>query len=159
MIDNPNPTLDNNDNRETNLDNELEIIQNSDSASVDTNPVSKKETAFVSEQKSPNVDRSGLRNVPADRYREETSAELTDSRPKSFQINDNSEKSSAGTGIGITALVVSIISLFMMPVFLGIVGIVLGFIARGRGARSLGSWAIGVGALSIVVGIFIMPFF
>jgi hypothetical protein len=159
MIDNPNPTLDNKDNQNANLDNELENIQNSDPASLDTNPVSKKETASVPEQKTQNVNRSGLRNVPADRYREETAAELTGSRPKNFKTNDNSEKSTAGTGIGITALVVSIISLFMMPVFLGIVGIVLGFIARGRGARSLGSWAIGVGALSIVVGIFIMPFF
>jgi hypothetical protein len=36
---------------------------------------------------------------------------------------------------------------------------VLGFVARRRGAESLGAWAIGLGAISIIVGIFVLPFF
>ncbi|MEY8742071.1 hypothetical protein AB9M62_21590 [Bacillales bacterium AN1005] len=46
-----------------------------------------------------------------------------------------------------------------MPIRSGIVGIVVGFVARRRGAVTLGSWAIALGALSIIIGRFIAPFF
>jgi hypothetical protein len=36
---------------------------------------------------------------------------------------------------------------------------VLGFVARRRGAEGLGAWAIGIGAISIILGMFILPFF
>ena len=41
----------------------------------------------------------------------------------------------------------------------GAAGIIIGFIARRRGATGLGAWAIGIGAVSIIVGIFILQFF
>ncbi|KAB2338535.1 DUF4190 domain-containing protein [Cytobacillus depressus] len=96
-------------------------------------------------------------------YNEETSAEIA--APMSFDrdrdvVNDvDRETETAGRGMGIAGLVLSIISLFVFPVLFGAVGIVLGFIARRRGALSLGSWAIGIGVVSIVVGMFILPFF
>lgn len=64
-----------------------------------------------------------------------------------------------GRGLGILALALSIISLFFLPVILGAAGIIVGFIARRRGATATGSWAIGIGIVSIILGIFIMPFF
>lgn len=64
-----------------------------------------------------------------------------------------------GTGYGRFALVLSILSLFFLPIILGAAGIILGFIARRKGALTLGSWAIGIGVVSIIVGTFILPFF
>ncbi|MGM0874283.1 MAG: DUF4190 domain-containing protein [Bacillota bacterium] len=64
-----------------------------------------------------------------------------------------------GRGMGFLALALSVISLFILPVILGAAGIIVGFIARRRGAKALGAWAIAIGAVSIVLGIFIMPFF
>jgi len=97
-------------------------------------------------------------------YTEETSAELA--APISYDRNldkaDNDgdrEIATAGRGVGFAALILSIISLFALPVLFGATGIILGFVARGRGARSLGSWAIGIGVVSIIVGMFILPFF
>ena len=94
-------------------------------------------------------------------YLEETSAEMT--APVSFErrnnVEDRKETEASGRGIGFAALILSIISLFVAPILFGAAGIVLGFVARRRGAQGLGSWAIGIGAVSIIVGIFILPFF
>ncbi len=97
------------------------------------------------------------------RYREETAAEIAAPVPVSVrknQVQNRSEGMAAGgTGIGTLGLALSILSLFVMPILFGAAGIVLGFVARKRGAEGLGAWAIGIGAISIVVGIFILPFF
>ncbi|UTI41743.1 DUF4190 domain-containing protein [Niallia sp. RD1] len=102
--------------------------------------------------------------TPVD-YLEETSAEITPpmtynatTRPVTSDVGRDREVV-GGKGIGITALLISILSLFVMPIILGIVGIVLGFVARSRGASALGTWAISLGAISIIIGIFIAPFF
>lgn len=98
-------------------------------------------------------------------YREETAAEITAPQPN--RMNDTFEKardrtdgvSFGGTFVGVIAVILSILSLFTMPFLFGILGIIGGFISRNRGAKSMGSWAIGIGVLSIIVGIFILPFF
>ena len=46
----------------------------------------------------------------------------------------------------------------MLPVLLGACGIIVGYIARRRGAGALGGWAMGIGIVSLVLGIFITPF-
>jgi hypothetical protein len=105
-------------------------------------------------------------NQPSE-YREETAAEIAAPVPvtrpvfreRSKADNREGTGTNAGTGIGWAALALSILSLFVMPILFGAVGIVLGFVARRRGAEGLGAWAIGIGAVSIIVGIFILPFF
>jgi hypothetical protein len=100
-------------------------------------------------------------------YKEETAAEIAAPVPitrPSFQERSKDSSGAgtgtkAGTGMGWAALALSILSLFVMPILFGAAGIVLGFVARRRGAESLGAWAIGIGAISIIVGIFILPFF
>jgi hypothetical protein len=98
-------------------------------------------------------------------YREETAAEMTVPRVNrvnnTFTDNRNETNGVAfgGTIVGVIALILSILSLFTMPFLFGIIGIIGGFYSRSRGAKSLGSWAIGIGAVSIIVGIFILPFF
>ncbi|WP_261129491.1 DUF4190 domain-containing protein [Bacillus sp. Marseille-Q3570] len=64
-----------------------------------------------------------------------------------------------GRGMGIFAIALSILSLFFLPVLLGAAGIIVGFFARRRGARTLGNWAIGLGIASIVISLIFAPFF
>ncbi|HEY9577836.1 MAG TPA: DUF4190 domain-containing protein [Pseudobacillus sp.] len=95
-------------------------------------------------------------------YKEETAAELTEPAPSRQQEQPDTQKNkttTGGRGIGYTGLIISILALFIMPVLLGIVGIALGFFARGRGEQSLGTWAIGIGAAAVIMGLFVLPFF
>lgn len=61
-------------------------------------------------------------------------------------------------GMGWLAVVLSIVSFFIMPVLLGAAGIILGFMAKRRGADTLGNTAIIAGAISIVLTLFFAPF-
>ena len=96
------------------------------------------------------------------RYKEETSAEL--SAPSRQSRTSNTDGSGAGTNgksgaiAGTIGLILSILSLFVMPFILGVAGVIVGFIARRQGS-GIGSWAIGIGVVSIVVSLFILPFF
>ncbi|MED4204429.1 hypothetical protein P4634_10595 [Neobacillus mesonae] len=94
-------------------------------------------------------------------YQEETAAEIAAPVPviRDRARDDNRERAAGGAGLGTVALALSILSLFVLPILFGAAGIVLGIIARNRGANSLGAWAIGIGAVSIIIGIFILPFF
>lgn len=98
--------------------------------------------------------------------REETAAEIAAPvHLRNYQDQDsrgrqeNMDREAGGTMLGFTALALSILSLFFLPVLLGIAGIVLGFMAMRRGASKAGGWAIGIGAVSLIIGMFITPFF
>lgn len=95
------------------------------------------------------------------KYREETAAEMAAPVSLDPRRSDNlpEENALGGSGLGYLALAISIISLFVLPVLLGAVGIVVGFIARQRGAEGIGAWAIGIGIVSMIIGFFIAPFF
>ncbi|WP_088102482.1 DUF4190 domain-containing protein [Halalkalibacter urbisdiaboli] len=71
----------------------------------------------------------------------------------------NEDDVAAGRGVGTFAIVLSILSLFFLPVLLGAAGIVVGFVSRRYGSTSLGNWAIGIGAISILMTVFFSPFF
>jgi hypothetical protein len=102
-------------------------------------------------------------------YNEETAAEVTpiqptikDSFSKSEEQNQGLNEEAGdteGRGTGMIAIALSILSLFFLPVLLGSIGLIVGFIARRRGARSLGNWAIGIGAASVIISLFFAPFF
>lgn len=108
---------------------------------------------------------SDVKLLPEPHYREETAAEiaapvsLTRGRGQSEGTEEQETKAS-GNIMGISALAISILSLFVLPVILGITGIVLGFVARNRsGSKGLANWAIGIGAISIIIGMFVLPFY
>ncbi|MEH7443081.1 DUF4190 domain-containing protein [Bacillus sp. JJ1122] len=90
-------------------------------------------------------------------YREETAAEIAAPAPLVRRGSDE-ETETGGRGLAYSALALSILSLFILPVLFGAAGIILGFMARRRGS-AIGSWAIGIGVISILIGIFILPFF
>lgn len=89
---------------------------------------------------------------------EEIAGELTaDDMLESMK--DNEKPTSMQTEVismyGWIGLALAVISFFMMPVFLGAVAIILGFVSRSKGAHTLGNIAIAGGVLSIIVNIFI----
>lgn len=94
-------------------------------------------------------------------FQEETSLEYAPNRPMQtyeadYDAVDGGEVE--GRGIGIVAIILSIASLFFWHVFLGVVAVVLGFIAAGRGSRGLGYTSVVIGAFSIFVSLFATPF-
>ncbi|WP_053071920.1 DUF4190 domain-containing protein [Ornithinibacillus contaminans] len=88
---------------------------------------------------------------------EETAAELTaDDYRRSATIDNDSEQVNAT--VGWIALVLSLASFFWAPILLGAAGIIVGFFARNRNAKTLGNIAIAAGAISILISLFILPF-
>lgn len=87
---------------------------------------------------------------------EETATELTaDDIDAPTKAEDDNDVRSA---VGWIGLALSVLSFFIMPIILGAAGIIMGFIAKNRGANTLGYTAIGAGALSIVIRLFVIPF-
>ena len=97
-------------------------------------------------------------------FNEETAAEVTPNLGVTGQrtfggtMNDVGEES-GGRVMGAIALALSLLSLFYLPILFGAAGIIIGFIARRRGANGLGNWAIGIGVVSMIIALFIAPFF
>ncbi len=54
------------------------------------------------------------------------------------------------SGWTVTGLLLSVFSLFFMPVLLASIGILLGYLGYRRGERTLGFWAMGLGAISLL---------
>jgi cobalamin biosynthesis Mg chelatase CobN len=115
------------------------------------------------EQLYASLEQSNVRQFSNDGYngtegfQEETAAEIAPPLSSYRQGTNTGEQGRAkegSTGMGLAALALSILSLFVFPVLFGITGIVLGFIARGRGSRT-GTWAITIGAISLLLGIFV----
>lgn len=101
-------------------------------------------------------------------FSEETAAEVApglgylgraddNDRPRTF--DRPTEEGTGGKVMGTIALALSVLSLFYSPVLFGAAGIIIGFIARRRGANGLGNWAMGIGVVSLIIGLFIAPFF
>ncbi|WP_227934965.1 DUF4190 domain-containing protein [Alkalihalobacillus deserti] len=95
-------------------------------------------------------------------FQEETAVEYgaaNDLVEKDKTARMNEDDVTAGRGVGTFAIVLSILSLFFLPVLLGAAGIVVGFVSRRYGSTTLGNWAIGIGAISILMTVFFSPFF
>jgi hypothetical protein len=60
---------------------------------------------------------------------------------------------------GWSALVVSILSLFILPILFGTAGVILGIIAFFRGNRSLGGWSMAISLVSIFTSFILVPYF
>ncbi|PSL42303.1 hypothetical protein B0H94_1162 [Salsuginibacillus halophilus] len=83
-------------------------------------------------------------------------------RPEEEQrstMESNVDDDSVGKGLGVTALILAICSLFFLPILLGAGAVILGFFAAAKGAQSLGYWGVGLGAFSIIISLFFQPFF
>ena len=85
---------------------------------------------------------------------EETSAEFID--PTEYA---GTTGTSTRNSVGIVALVLSIASLFLLPVILGILGILVGIFATKADSRIMGIAAIVIGVFSVFAGLLVYPFF
>ncbi|MDQ0175203.1 DUF4190 domain-containing protein [Bacillus chungangensis] len=93
-------------------------------------------------------------------YNEEMATEMAPPPTSIRDNNDREEVGDEGNGrvMGYTGLVISILALFFWPVFLGAIGVILGFFARRRGSATLGVSSIVIGAFALILGLFILPF-
>ncbi|SDM82163.1 hypothetical protein SAMN04488137_2088 [Fictibacillus solisalsi] len=69
------------------------------------------------------------------------------------------DQGQTGRVIGMFSVILSVLSLFILPVLFGAAGIIGGFVAVRRGAATSGYWAIGIGIASIVISLLFAPFF
>ncbi len=96
-----------------------------------------------------------------DLFHEETASELVDHDAVDLNYDDvdeDDEDMDLQSVYGWTAVALSVISFFLLPFILAVAGIVVGVFARAKSAPILGNTAIVIGALSIIVRLFIMPF-
>ncbi|MBA4543918.1 MULTISPECIES: DUF308 domain-containing protein [Thermoactinomyces] len=105
-------------------------------------------------QNEPNV-----ANRPDD---EETAAELSPNPTFASEDNDRDDQRGArtengGMGLGIAALVLSVLAFFFWPFVLSIAGIVVGAFAVRR-KSTLGWWAIAVGIVALILAFVLFPF-
>lgn len=70
--------------------------------------------------------------------------------------NAGNETGDEGRGLGITSIILSVLSFFFVPFLLGSAGIILGVIA-GRKGSAMGWWAVGLGAISVILTAFVAP--
>ncbi|WP_018661488.1 hypothetical protein [Heyndrickxia acidiproducens] len=100
----------------------------------------------------------GHENATPD-YREETGAEL--SAPVRGSNDRQQEDNERGTSMfyGWASLILAVFSLYFLPVVFGLAAILLGLAARRKNAAALGVWGIGIGAVSLILGLFVYPFF
>jgi len=85
-------------------------------------------------------------------YKEEYSTEFM---PTTRYTEGNISESTIFTlWFGYTGLFLSLFSLFMLPVLLGIIGTAIGIYTVNKGQRALGYTTIGFGLFSILVSVF-----
>lgn len=73
--------------------------------------------------------------------------------------DDKDVEEKSGSGLALTGVILSALSLFFMPYLLSTAGIILGYLGYKRGDKSLGIWAMGLGAIgllgTLIVGTFV----
>src|SRR5699024_2289752 len=92
---------------------------------------------------------------------EEFADEMTadDIDDNTFDNDDISDDGAMRSAVGWIAIALAAISFFIMPIILGAAGIIVGFIARSRDAKTLGTVAIIAGAVAILMSLFVRPYF
>lgn len=123
-----------------------------------------------------NKEEAGKSDLPHDEFRfhehyksldernEEIAGELTAddiSRPVDHaeqQTEMDAKDADENHGFGWFALALSVIAFFLLPFVLGAAGIVLGFMARQRNARTLGNVAIVVGLIAVFGRLLLVPY-
>jgi uncharacterized membrane protein len=86
----------------------------------------------------------------------ETAAELSPPSVNPVGTSRTEKKEVDGSGIGVTALILSLLAFFLFPFILSALGIILGIVGAQRGSTA-GWWAIGIGAFVLLVRILAFP--
>lgn len=80
-------------------------------------------------------------------------------RPMESRAADRESEQTAGAGMGWTALILALASLFLLPQWLGPAAAIVGAIAWTRGSRALGVWSIVIGLISLVSYFILVPLY
>ncbi|HZG13597.1 MAG TPA: DUF456 domain-containing protein [Candidatus Bathyarchaeia archaeon] len=88
----------------------------------------------------------------------EVSPTYSEIKPRS-PVSEPSAENNPGGGMGLTAVGLSILSLFLFPYLIAPIGMIVGYLAFRRGARTLGIWAMVIGAIAILGAMVIYPYF
>lgn len=96
-------------------------------------------------------------------FTEETAAEVAPRLPENVvpfrgkvvtekynEINDEAVKEREKSGIALIGVISSVLSLFFLPYLFAPVGIILGYFGFRKGDHSLGTWAMGLGAVGLL---------
>jgi hypothetical protein len=89
----------------------------------------------------------------------ETAAEIAEPVRPEAGSPVNPKREEAWGGIGWTGLGLSILSLFLLPYLIAPIGMVLGYMAYRRNARTLGVWAMIIGTVAILGALVIYPYY
>jgi len=83
---------------------------------------------------------------------EEFGAEMTPASPRKIipLKQKNQEENQVKSTLGIIGIMLSGLSLFILPYLLAPIGILLGFLSYRRGNYSLGLWAMGLGVIGLL---------
>jgi len=71
----------------------------------------------------------------------------------------DTETDAAGNTMGMVGIGLSVLSLFLLPYLLAPAGIIVGYLAFRRNARTTGTWAMVIGALAILGALLIYPYY
>lgn len=90
----------------------------------------------------------------------EAAAEIAEPIRGTRRANEeDDDRENGAKGIGMTGLGISILSMFLLPYLMAPIGMVLGYLAYRRNSRTLGAWAMIIGAISILGALVIYPFY
>lgn len=111
------------------------------------------------EKESPNVSGNDLNRGRKNRQDEETATEITGFDDRILDQDDEIHANNQiGNVPGWIGLALAVLSFFMMPIIFGAAAIIVGFFARSRDANWLGNTSIVLGAISIIIRLFFIPF-
>jgi hypothetical protein len=109
---------------------------------------------------------AGLKNAEVVRFplKEEYAAEIAphSSNSEKFyrqtDVMDPAQAITKSRGIGYTAIVLALLSLFAWPSFFGPIASVLGYFAYKGGSKALGAWSIILGLISLTAYVLWLPY-
>ena len=113
----------------------------------------KKETIHKEEVKA-------KEDLPVEEFKEEYAVEFAPTL--STLAIDTADETISGSidwwnfGVAFTGLVVSAFSVFIMPIYLGILGTALGYLAYMKGERDVTPWTISLGISGVLIGLFLI---
>jgi|GEM_PF-583084 len=92
--------------------------------------------------------------------RPQTANRTTQADNRTYQkAEEPARENNPGGGLGMVGLGLSILSLFLLPYLIAPVGIILGYLAFRRGARTMGIWSMVIGAAAILGAMVFYPYY
>lgn len=99
-------------------------------------------------------------DIRSEREDVEAAEEIADPMPRSAEEpadEGRSAQGDEGRGLGIAGIILSLVSIFILPAVLAPAGIIVGYLAFRQGSRTTGIWAMVIGAFSLLMALLVLP--